>query len=66
MLAAARVGGILANSTQPADFLSDNLRIQLNVLDAAAHHGVQAAAVPRLELHLPAAGRRSRSARTPC
>ena len=41
VLAAARVGGILANSTQPADFLSDNLRVQLNVLDAAARHGVQ-------------------------
>ncbi len=36
ILAAARVGGIMANSTFPADFLSDNLRIQLNVLDAAA------------------------------
>lgn len=36
VLAAARVGGILANATQPADFLSDNVRIQVNVLDAAA------------------------------
>ncbi|WP_375500598.1 GDP-L-fucose synthase family protein [uncultured Jatrophihabitans sp.] len=33
--AAARVGGILANDTYPAEFLSDNLRIQLNVMDAA-------------------------------
>jgi GDP-L-fucose synthase len=33
--AAARVGGILANDSQPAEFLSDNLRIQTNVLDAA-------------------------------
>ncbi|WP_269161207.1 GDP-L-fucose synthase family protein [Modestobacter sp. VKM Ac-2978] len=40
VLAAAKVGGIMANSTYPADFLSDNLRIQLNVLDAAARHGV--------------------------
>jgi len=39
-VAAARVGGILANATQPAEFLSDNLRIQVNVLDAAAAHGV--------------------------
>lgn len=38
VLAAARVGGILANSTEPADFLSDNLRIQVNVLDAACAH----------------------------
>jgi GDP-L-fucose synthase len=35
VLAAAKVGGIGANSTYPADFLSDNLRIQVNVLDAA-------------------------------
>lgn len=36
ILAAAKVGGILANSTYPVDFLSDNVRIQTNVLDAAA------------------------------
>ena len=35
VLAAAKVGGILANDTYPADFLSENLRIQLNVMDAA-------------------------------
>lgn len=35
VLAAAKVGGILANSTFPVDFLSDNVRIQVNVLDAA-------------------------------
>jgi GDP-L-fucose synthase len=40
--AAARVGGIMANSTYPADFLSENLRIQANLLDAAV-----AARVPR-------------------
>jgi GDP-L-fucose synthase len=40
-MAAARVGGILANSTYPAEFLSDNLRIQLNVLDAAREYGVE-------------------------
>jgi GDP-L-fucose synthase len=39
--AAAHVGGILANSTYPVEFLSDNLRIQLNVIDAAREHGVQ-------------------------
>ncbi|WP_156297318.1 GDP-L-fucose synthase family protein [Mycobacterium paragordonae] len=41
--AAARVGGIMANNTYPADFLSENLQIQVNVLDAAV-----AARVPRL------------------
>jgi GDP-L-fucose synthase len=40
-LAAAKVGGILANSTQPADFLFDNLAIELNVIDAAYRHGVR-------------------------
>jgi GDP-L-fucose synthase len=38
-MAAAKVGGILANDTYPADFISDNLRMQVNVLDAAARHG---------------------------
>jgi len=41
VLAAAKVGGILANNTYPVDFLSDNLRIQVNVLDAAQEHGVE-------------------------
>jgi GDP-L-fucose synthase len=41
VVAAARVGGILANSTYPADFLSANLRIQVNLLDAAVEHGVR-------------------------
>jgi GDP-L-fucose synthase len=41
VLAAAKVGGILANNTYPVDFLSENLRIQLNVLDAARQHGVE-------------------------
>lgn len=35
VLAAAKVGGILANSTLPVDFISTNLQIQNNVLDAA-------------------------------
>lgn len=35
VLAAAKVGGILANNTYPVDFLSENVRIQTNVLDAA-------------------------------
>ena len=35
ILAAARVGGILANNTYPADFIRDNLAIQNNVIDAA-------------------------------
>lgn len=41
VVAAAKVGGIVANNTYPADFISDNLRIQVNVLDAAARTGVR-------------------------
>ena len=40
-VAAARVGGILANSTYPADFIRDNLAIELNLIDAAHRHGVE-------------------------
>jgi GDP-L-fucose synthase len=40
-LAAAKVGGILANDTYPVDFLTDNLQIQVNVMDAALEHGVE-------------------------
>jgi GDP-L-fucose synthase len=40
-LAAAKVGGILANDTHPAEFLRDNLAIQTNVIDAAFHHGTR-------------------------
>lgn len=40
-LAAAKVGGILANDTYPAEFLSDNLAIQSNVIDAAHALNVQ-------------------------
>ena len=39
VLAAARVGGILANATYPADFLLDNLKIQQNVIENAWCHG---------------------------
>jgi len=39
-LAAALVGGILANSTRPAEFIYENLAIQTNVIDAAYRSGV--------------------------
>jgi GDP-L-fucose synthase len=41
ILAAAKVGGILANSTQPAEFLYDNLAIQTNVIHAAWKAGAR-------------------------
>jgi GDP-L-fucose synthase len=40
-LAAAKVGGILANATRPAEFLYDNLAIQTNVIDAAWRNGTR-------------------------
>ena len=41
ILAAAKVGGILANDTYPGDFLRENLQIQLTVLEASRGAGVQ-------------------------
>lgn len=40
-LAAAKVGGIMANSTCGADFIRDNLQVQTNVIDAAYRHGTR-------------------------
>ena len=40
-VAAAKVGGILANSTQPADFIFQNLTIQNNLIHGAYQHGVR-------------------------
>ncbi|MDE0916962.1 MAG: GDP-L-fucose synthase [Flavobacteriales bacterium] len=40
-LAAAKVGGIHANSTYPADFLVDNILMTTNVIDASHKHGVE-------------------------
>ena len=40
-VAAAKVGGIVANRDYPADFIYDNLMIQSNIIDAAYRHGVK-------------------------
>jgi GDP-L-fucose synthase len=40
-LAAAKVGGILANDSYPAEFIYDNLMIEANVIDAAYHSGAK-------------------------
>ena len=40
-LAAARVGGILANDSRPAEFIHENLAIQTNVIDAAYRCGIE-------------------------
>ena len=52
VLAAARVGGILANASRPADFLEDNLRIQINVYGRRSAGWRAALVVPGLQLHL--------------
>ncbi len=41
ILAAAKVGGILANTTKPADFLLNNLKIQTNTIEASYKFGVK-------------------------
>jgi GDP-L-fucose synthase len=40
-MAAAKVGGIVANDTYPADFIRDNLEIQTNLIDAAYRNGTR-------------------------
>ncbi|MDF1563920.1 MAG: GDP-L-fucose synthase [Deltaproteobacteria bacterium] len=40
-LAAAKVGGIVANATYPADFIRENLLVQTHVIDAAWRHGAK-------------------------
>ncbi|MDB5541110.1 MAG: fcl [Devosia sp.] len=41
VMAAAKVGGILANDSFPADFLYDNLMIEANIVEAAHRNGVE-------------------------
>jgi len=41
VLAAAKVGGIHANNSYPAEFIRDNLQIEVNVIEAARAHGVK-------------------------
>ncbi len=41
IIAAAKVGGILANSTQPANFILENLKIQTNLIETAWNFGVK-------------------------
>lgn len=52
ILAAAKVGGILANDTLPADFLYDNLIIESNIFEAAHRNDVGRLLFFRVQLHL--------------
>lgn len=40
-VAAAKVGGIYANSTRPAEFIYDNIMIEANIIEAAFRNGVE-------------------------
>jgi GDP-L-fucose synthase len=51
-LAAAKVGGIVANNTLRAEFIYDNLIIATNVIHAAHTNGAEKADVSRLVVHL--------------
>ena len=59
-LVAGTVGGILANSTRPAEFIYDNMMIHATVVHAATSTASQQAALPRQLVHLPARLPRSR------
>ena len=65
-LVAGTVGGILANSTRPAEFIYDNMMIHGTVVARRSRVRREEAAVPRLVVHLPPPGRPSRSPRTHC
>jgi GDP-L-fucose synthase len=53
-LAAARVGGIHANNTYPADFIYQNLMIEANLIHAAHRHGMHGLTLPGLGPGFPA------------
>ena len=59
-LVAGTVGGILANSTRPAEFIYDNMMIHATVVHAAHVFEREEAALPRQLVHLSARMRRSR------
>ena len=65
-LVAGTVGGILANSTRPAEFIYDNMMIHATVVHAAHQYGVKKLLYLGQLVHLPARLRRSRSPRTSC
>ena len=63
-LAAAKVGGIVANNSYPADFIRDNLEIQTNVIDAAYRTGTRKLLLSRARAASTRASRRSRCTKT--
>ena len=65
-LVAGTVGGILANSTRPAEFIYDNLMIHATVVHAAHRLRRRQAAVSRQLVHLSARGRAADDRRRSC
>ena len=65
-LVAGTVGGIMANSTRPAEFLYDNMMIHATVVHASHLFERDQAALPRQLVHLPPRGHASRSPRSSC
>ena len=63
-LVAGTVGGIMANSTRPAEFIYDNMLIHATVVHARARVSREEAPLPRELVHLPARLRRSRWSRS--
>ena len=51
-LAAAKVGGILGNAAAKADFMYENMMIEMNVIHAAWQNGCKKTGVPRIFLYL--------------
>ena len=66
VLAAAKVGGIHANNTYPAEFIYENLMIECNVIHAAHAAGVQHLLFLGSSAASTRAWRRSRCAKTRC
>ncbi len=66
IVAAAKVGGILANDTYPAEFLWQNLMIEANIIDAAYPLRRGEAALSRLLVHLSPGCAPAHSARARC
>ena len=64
-LAAAKVGGIHANNTFPAQFIYENLNIQGNIIHAAYEAGGKKTSFPWFILHLPEKGTPAYEGRAP-
>ncbi len=65
-LAAAKVGGIVANNTYPADFIYENMMIESNIIHAAHLHNVNKLLFPRFVLYLSETGKAADGRKASC